>query len=124
MNWRIEQKKLLIDAFGLAIDYYLTIYNICVNIFEKRGNKGVIDMSQLAIYIDEKLAEKLEKAVKVSGKSKSKWVAGAIERSLQEQWPDGFFDLAGSWDDDVGPDEIMNKIRNRMEKTEWREKSG
>jgi len=34
--------------------------------------KGVLDMSQLAIYIDEQLAERIEKAVKVSGKSKSK----------------------------------------------------
>jgi len=79
-------------------------------------------MSQLAIYIDDKLAEKLDKAVKSSGKSKSKWVANAIERSLQEQWPDGFFDLAGSWDDDVGADEIMRRIRTGMEQTERREK--
>ncbi len=79
-------------------------------------------MSQLAIYIDDKLAKKLDKAVKASGKSKSKWVAGAIERSLQEQWPDGFFDLAGSWDDDLGPDAIMSGIRAGMEKGDRRER--
>ena len=32
-------------------------------------------MAQMAIYIDDQLAERLEKAVKGSGKSKSKWVA-------------------------------------------------
>ena len=33
----------------------------------------------MAIYIDNQLAERLEKAVKASGKSKSKWVAEAIK---------------------------------------------
>jgi len=79
-------------------------------------------MSQLAIYIDDNLAKKLEKVVKASGKSKSKWVAGAIERSLRDQWPDGFFDLAGSWEDDLGPDEIMSRIRTGMEKADRRER--
>ena len=68
-------------------------------------------MSQLAIYINDQLAQKLDKAVKASGKSKSKWVAGAIKRSLQDQWPDGFFDLA-----DLRPDEVMSRIRTGMDK--------
>ena len=79
-------------------------------------------MSQLAIYIDDQLARKLDKAVKASGKSKSKWVAGAIKRSLQDQWPDGFFDLAGSWEDDLRPDEVMSRIRTGMDKPDRREK--
>ena len=79
-------------------------------------------MSQLAVYIDNQLAERLDKAVKVSGKSKSKWVADAIKRSLQDQWPEGFFDLAGRWEDDVGPDEIIVRIRRGMEKSDRREK--
>jgi len=79
-------------------------------------NKEVINMSQLAIYINDQLAQKLDKAVKASGKSKSKWVAGAIKRSLQDQWPDGFFDLAGSWEDDLRPDEVMSRIRTGMDK--------
>ncbi len=79
-------------------------------------------MSQLAIYIDDQLAERLDKAAKASGKSKSRWVADAIKRSLQDQWPKGFFDLAGSWEDDVGPDKIMSRIRRGMEKTDRREK--
>ena len=68
-------------------------------------------MAQMAIYIDNQLAERLEKAVKASGKSKSKWVAEAIKRSLQDKWPEGFFELAGKWEDDVGPDEIIDRIR-------------
>jgi len=61
-------------------------------------------VAQLAIYIDEQLAERLDKAVTAAGKSKSKWVAEAIQRSLQDQWPDGFLELAGSWKDDTEPD--------------------
>ena len=68
-------------------------------------------MAQMAIYIDNQLADRLEKAVKASGKSKSKWVAEAIKRSLQDKWPEGFFELAGKWEDDVGPDEILDRIR-------------
>ena len=79
-------------------------------------------MSQLAIYIDDQLAERLDKVVKASGKSKSRWVADAIKRSLQDQWPEGFFELAGSWEDDVGPEEIMSRIRRGMEEAEGREK--
>ena len=79
-------------------------------------------MAQMAIYIEDQLAERLNKAAKTSGKSKSKWVADAIKRCLQDQWPEGFFDLAGSWEDDIGPDEIMRKIRTGMEKPEPREK--
>ena len=79
-------------------------------------------MSQLAIYIDDQLAKRLDKAVKASGKSKSKWVADAIKSSLQDQWPEGFFDLAGSWEDDLMPDEIMSRIRTGMDKPDRREK--
>jgi len=78
-------------------------------------------MAQLAIYIDEQLAERLEKAVKVSGKSKSKWVSDAIKSVLQDQWPEGFFELAGSWEGDADPDEILKTIRQGMEKIERRE---
>jgi len=79
-------------------------------------------MSQLAIYLDDQLAARLDKAAKASGKSKSKWVCDAIKMALQDQWPEGFFDLAGSWEDDIGPDEIMSRIRRGMEKPDRREK--
>ena len=79
-------------------------------------------MPQMAIYIDDQLAKRLEKAVKASGKSKSRWVAEAIKRSLQDQWPEGFFELAGGWEDDVEPDEIMSRIRKGIEEPDRREK--
>jgi predicted DNA-binding protein len=78
-------------------------------------------MAQMAIYIDNQLAERLEKAVKASGKSKSKWVAEAIRRSLQDEWPEGFFELAGKWEDDVGPEEILDRIRKGIGEHDKRE---
>ena len=79
-------------------------------------------MAQLAIYINDQLAKRLDKAVKASGQSKSKWVAEAIRRSLQDQWPDGFFELAGSWEGEAGPDEVMKRIREGIEISDSREK--
>jgi hypothetical protein len=58
----------------------------------------VIIMPQLAIYIDDKLSRQLNKAIKVSGKSRSKWVADLIKAKLKDEWPEDFFKLAGSWE--------------------------
>jgi len=41
---------------------------------------------------------------------------------LQDQWPEGFFDLAGSWKDDVGPDEILARIRAGIQQRDRRER--
>ena len=78
-------------------------------------------MAQIAVYIDDNLSKRLDKAAKASGKSKSKWIADAIEKSLDDQWPKGFFDLSGSWKDDEGPEEILRRIRKGMESPEARE---
>jgi len=78
-------------------------------------------MAQVAVYIDDNLSKRLEKATKFSGKSKSKWIAEAIEKSLDDQWPQGFFSLAGSWEDDDGPEEILRRIRKGMESSETRD---
>ena len=75
----------------------------------------VSDMAQMTIYLEDKPVERLDKAVKAPWKLKSKWVADAVKYVLQDQWPEGFFDLAGKWEDDVGPGEIMKRIRKGME---------
>ena len=43
-------------------------------------------MTRLAVYIEDKLSERLEKAVKTSGKSKSKWIADAIITRCNFKW--------------------------------------
>jgi len=81
----------------------------------------VIVVPQLAIYIDDKLSKKLNKAIKVSGKSRSKWVADLIEAKLQDEWPEDFFELAGSWEGEETPEEIMATIRKDLDQAERRE---
>ena len=78
-------------------------------------------MTQLAVYIEDKLSDRLEKAVKASGKSKSKWIADAIKSALKDQWPEDFFELAGSWQDDRNPDEIIKEIREGADAFDPRE---
>jgi hypothetical protein len=82
--------------------------------------KEVIVMPQLAIYVDDDLSNKLNKAIRMSGKSRSKWVADLIKAKLKDEWPEGFFELAGSWEGDETPEEIMAKIRKGLEQTERR----
>ena len=81
-------------------------------------------MTQLAIYIEDKLSEKLEKVVKASGKSKSKWIADVIKKELDDQWPENFFNLAGSWKDNKDADEIIQEIRDGSDTFEKREEIG
>ena len=78
-------------------------------------------MPQLAIYVDDELSKKLNKAIRVSRTSRSKWVADLIKAKLEDEWPEGFFELAGSWEGDETPEEIMAKIRKGLEQTERRE---
>ncbi|MDY6951949.1 MAG: CopG family transcriptional regulator [Thermodesulfobacteriota bacterium] len=78
-------------------------------------------MPQLAIYIDEELSKKLNKAIEVSGKSRSRWVADVIKAKLADEWPEDFFDLAGSWEGEETPEEILATIRRSLGQTEERE---
>lgn len=78
-------------------------------------------MPQLAIYIDDNLSKKLNKAIKVSGKSRSKWVSDLIKAKLEDEWPEDFFELAGSWVGEETPEEIMATIRKGLDQTEKRE---
>jgi hypothetical protein len=78
-------------------------------------------MPQLAIYIDDELSKKLNKATKASGKSRSKWIADLIKAKLEDQWPQGFFELSGSWEGEETPKQIMANIRKGLGQTEERE---
>ena len=78
-------------------------------------------MPQLAIYIDDDLSKKLNKATKASGKSRSKWVADLIKAKLEDEWPQGFFESKLN-EKDLGllresvlemENEILRRRRNR-----------
>lgn len=78
-------------------------------------------MPQVAIYIDEALSKKLDQVTRASGKSKSKWVADVISEKLENEWPQDFFALAGTWEDDRSPEQIMGDIRSGSRNFEKRE---
>ena len=53
-------------------------------------------MPQLSLYLDDGTLKMVEKAAKLSNTSISKWVKGKVIQSLENEWPDGYFDLFGS----------------------------
>ncbi len=57
-------------------------------------------MSQLSLYLDEATLKKVEKAAKFNKISVSKWVRNNVIRSLQDEWPEDYFELFGAIADD------------------------
>jgi hypothetical protein len=58
-------------------------------------------MAQLALYLNPKMAAKLDAAAKRAGKSRSAWAREVIEEKLDESergWPPEFLATYGSWE--------------------------
>jgi hypothetical protein len=53
-------------------------------------------MAQLSIYLDEDSLQKIRRAAEQEGKSVSEWVRDRLNNSLEEQWPDEYFDVFGA----------------------------
>ena len=56
-------------------------------------------MPQLSLYLDDGTLKMVEKAAKLSNTSISKWVRSKVIQSLENEWPDGYFELFGSTGD-------------------------
>lgn len=56
-------------------------------------------MSQVTIYLEPELAEKMRRAAESEGVSQSKWVAALVEERLAQRWPASVLALAGAWGD-------------------------
>jgi hypothetical protein len=54
-----------------------------------------------------------DEVINISEKSRSKWVADLIKAKLKDEWPEDFFKLAGSWEEEETPEEIMATIGSR-----------
>jgi hypothetical protein len=61
-------------------------------------------MSQLTIYLDEHTSKLLKSHVKASGDSVSRWIAGAIRKRAEKEWPADILAIFGTWSDDDIPD--------------------
>lgn len=57
-------------------------------------------MSQVTIYLNSDLEEKMKRAAKASSLSLSKWITRIIEEKISEEWSQDILDLAGVWEDD------------------------
>ena len=56
-------------------------------------------MSQITIYLEDALEEKVRLRAKQQGISVSKWIATAIEAGEKEVWPAHVIASFGTWDD-------------------------
>lgn len=56
-------------------------------------------MSQVTIYLEPELAEKMRHAAESEGVSQSRWLAALVEQRLAQHWPESVRALAGAWGD-------------------------
>ncbi|MBX3142512.1 MAG: ribbon-helix-helix protein, CopG family [Trueperaceae bacterium] len=63
-------------------------------------------MSQVTIYLEPELAERMRAAAESDGVSQSKWVAALVRQRLETQWPQEVRLLAGAWPDFPEVEEI------------------
>jgi hypothetical protein len=57
-------------------------------------------MPQLHCYVPESTLEQLQQKAEHAHLSISKYLALLIKKDINEQWPEGYFDLFGSWEGD------------------------
>lgn len=68
-------------------------------------------MPQLAIYLDDETARRLDQEAEREGVSRSAWVRQAVASRLDSRLPESFFAVLGTWEDDREPEEILRDIR-------------
>jgi hypothetical protein len=56
-------------------------------------------MAQVTLYLDEETIERVRRAARASGLSRSRWLAALVREKTARQWPDAVRDLAGAWGD-------------------------
>ncbi|TGK79280.1 toxin-antitoxin system, antitoxin component [Leptospira noumeaensis] len=74
-------------------------------------------MPQLSLYIDQDTLKKIELAAKKEKVSISQWVKGKLQSSFEKKWPENFFQLYGSIEDNSfnKPDFLDFKNDNKRE---------
>jgi hypothetical protein len=71
--------------------------------------KGGNLMGQVTIYLDSQTERKMQKIIRKTGISKSKWIAGLIKEKATSTWPETIATLAGAWEDIPSAEEIRKK---------------
>lgn len=68
-------------------------------------------MAQLALYVEDDLLKRLDRAAKQAGVSRSRFVARVLAQQLEERLPETFFEVLGSWEDERSPTQIIRDLR-------------
>jgi hypothetical protein len=55
-------------------------------------------MAQIHCYIPDEVAEQLQKKARHAHISVSKYLANLVKKEVGNQWPEGYFDVFGSWE--------------------------
>jgi hypothetical protein len=54
-------------------------------------------MAQLHCYVADEVAEQFRKKAEHAHLTTSKYLASLVKKEVVNQWPEGYFDLFGSW---------------------------
>jgi predicted DNA-binding protein len=68
-------------------------------------------MTEIAIVLDDKTAERLREVSEKDGITPSAWIQRVIHTQLDEKLPESFFAVLGTWEDDRSAEEIFRDIR-------------
>ncbi|MCL4819167.1 MAG: ribbon-helix-helix protein, CopG family [Vicinamibacteria bacterium] len=56
-------------------------------------------MAQVTLYLDDQTAERMKKAARAAGLSRSQWLARLVRQEVDDQWPAAVREMAGAWPD-------------------------
>ena len=73
-------------------------------------------MSQVTIYLEEDIEQKMVLAAQSANLSKSKWIAQLIQDKVANEWPQSIVDIAGSWEGFPAIDDIRANIAKDAER--------
>jgi hypothetical protein len=63
-------------------------------------------MARISIHLPDAIERKVRKAAKANGQSRSRWIAGQIAERLDDTWPAGVLNAAGSFPEFPDVEEI------------------
>lgn len=67
-------------------------------------------MAQVTIYLDEETEERMDRAARDAGLSRSRWVANLIREKTTSEWPESLRRLIGGWKDFPEVEEIREGL--------------
>ena len=69
-------------------------------------------MSQVTIYMNNNLEEKVKKIAQSMNISVSKYIATILEKQVKDEWPNSIKQFSGSWDDFPAVSELRDNMAN------------